>query len=149
MWSVKIGYKFEIFPSKLKTKSISAKITGSFVKALLSFFETILKYYILENKLPWRLPADLKHFQRVTIGNGNNAVFMGRTTWESIPPKFRPLKDRTNFVLSSKMEQNDKCQVVRSMDELETKLDGFDEVWCIGGAMIYQALLKESFIKRF
>ena len=46
------------------------------------------------DNLPWRLPADLKHFAKITTGKGLSAVFMGRKTWESIPEKFRPLKVR-------------------------------------------------------
>ncbi|KAF2100521.1 hypothetical protein NA57DRAFT_9610, partial [Rhizodiscina lignyota] len=57
--------------------------------------------------LPWRLSAEMKYFARVTTrtpsgspANTKNAVIMGRKTWESIPPKFRPLKGRINVVLS-------------------------------------------------
>jgi len=54
--------------------------------------------------LPWRLPAEMAYFVRVTskAPTGKmNAVVMGRKSWESIPPKFRPLKDRLNVVISS------------------------------------------------
>ena len=40
------------------------------------------------NALPWHLPEDLKHFKQLTTGH---AVIMGRKTWESLPPRFRPL----------------------------------------------------------
>ena len=45
-------------------------------------------------ELPWNIPADLKHFQKLTRGKGDNSsvVIMGRNTWTSIPQKFRPLK---------------------------------------------------------
>ena len=69
---------------------------------------------------------------------------MGRTTWESIPPKFRPLKNRVNFVLSSKMQSTENCTVVQSMAELEEKMTNFEEVWCIGGASVYELLLKSG-----
>ena len=97
--------------------------------------------------LPWRLSSDLKHFRKLTTGNRKNAVFMGRTTWESIPSKFRPLPNRVNFVLSRTMpkdDDNDQFKVVRSMDQLVEKLESeeFDSVWCIGGATLYAALLE-------
>ena len=54
-----------------------------------------------EGRLPWRLPQEIKHFAKLTTQqNGTNAVVMGRKTWESIPPKFRPLKNRcANFII--------------------------------------------------
>lgn len=61
--------------------------------------------------MPWRLPTDLAHFQALTRGESGaarraggaapNAVIMGRKTWESIPAKFRPLRDRYNVVIST------------------------------------------------
>lgn len=62
---------------------------------------------ILSN-LPWRIPKDMAFFKHVTAHvpqalqkpNVQNAVIMGRVTWESIPPKFRPLDNRFNIVVS-------------------------------------------------
>lgn len=56
------------------------------------------------SRLPWRLPQEMAYFARVTTAapeGSANAVIMGRNTWESIPPKFRPLKQRKNIVISS------------------------------------------------
>ena len=54
--------------------------------------------------LPWNLPGDLRYFKELTSRTADpakrNAVIMGRKTWESIPPKFRPLPGRVNVVLS-------------------------------------------------
>lgn len=58
-------------------------------------------------RLPWRLPQEMAYFARVTTAapaGTKNAVIMGRNTWESIPPKFRPLKERVNVVISSNAE---------------------------------------------
>jgi dihydrofolate reductase len=61
-------------------------------------------------KLPWRLPREIQYFARVTTGQGGegqkNAIVMGRTTWESIPRRFRPLPGRINFVVSQQAEYN-------------------------------------------
>lgn len=57
-----------------------------------------------DNTIPWRLKADLQFFKELTSakesGESDNAVIMGRKTWESIPAGFRPLKNRLNFVIS-------------------------------------------------
>ena len=53
--------------------------------------------------LPWHLPGDLAFFQEargVGANRGQNAVVMGRKTWESIPPKYRPLSERYNVVVT-------------------------------------------------
>jgi dihydrofolate reductase len=53
--------------------------------------------------LPWHLSRDLKYFAQVTSSapeGTQNAVLMGRNTWESIPVKYRPLKGRLNVVIS-------------------------------------------------
>lgn len=60
----------------------------------------------LKGALPWKsLPTDMKSFKHLTSHvpagcTGQNAVIMGRKTWDSIPPKFRPLPGRLNIVLS-------------------------------------------------
>ena len=41
----------------------------------------------LKNKLPWNLSKEMKYFKKLTIGEKNNAVIMGKNTWLSIPEK--------------------------------------------------------------
>lgn len=53
-----------------------------------------------DQAIPWHLPRDMAYFRRLTQGAGQNAVIMGRKTWESIPLRFRPLKRRFNVVLT-------------------------------------------------
>lgn len=48
-----------------------------------------------DGRMPWHLPEDLAHFKRTTLGS---PVIMGRKTWESLPPVFRPLPGRRNCV---------------------------------------------------
>ena len=54
--------------------------------------------------MPWKLPGDMAYFKEITSKTADsgkqNAVIMGRKTWESIPPKFRPLPGRINVVLT-------------------------------------------------
>ena len=51
-----------------------------------------------DGRLPWHLPEDLAHFRAVTRGH---PVIMGRRTWDSLPPRFRPLPQRRNIVLTA------------------------------------------------
>ena len=50
------------------------------------------------NSLPWNLRKDIIYFLETTTGN---IVIMGKNTWNSIPIKFKPLKNRINIVISS------------------------------------------------
>ena len=58
---------------------------------------------------PWHLPEDLKHFSKTTIGKGNNAIIMGRNTWESIGSK--PLPKRHNIVISTTLDKSEHGNV--------------------------------------
>lgn len=50
-----------------------------------------------DGRLPWHLPTDLRRFKELTTGH---TVVMGRKTFDSLPPKVRPLPNRHNIVLS-------------------------------------------------
>ena len=50
-----------------------------------------------DNTLIWNIPEDMAHFKALTSGH---TVVMGRKTWESLPPRFRPLPNRRNIVIS-------------------------------------------------
>ncbi|PIQ77595.1 diacylglycerol kinase [Candidatus Peregrinibacteria bacterium CG11_big_fil_rev_8_21_14_0_20_46_8] len=94
-----------------------------------------------DGKLPWHLPNELEYFSHITIGEGNNAVIMGRTTWESLPKKFRPLKNRLNIVLTRQEDYELPDGVVRasSLDEalqLAKKKDTA-ECFVIGGTKVF------------
>jgi len=52
-----------------------------------------------ENKIPWQIYEDMKLFSKKTRGQGNNAIVMGRKTWESLP--YQPLLKRTNIIVFS------------------------------------------------
>ncbi len=76
---------------------------------------------------------------------------MGRKTWESIPPRFRPLKFRTNIVVTrsaqSNLEEEGKRVVVGSIQEALEK-EGSGRAFVIGGAQVYEAALKRKETKR-
>jgi dihydrofolate reductase len=87
--------------------------------------------------LPWHLPEDLVRFRDLTWGS---TVVMGRTTWESLPERVRPLPGRRNVVLTRQHGwQADGATVARS---LPAALDGTTgDVWVIGGASVYPCAL--------
>ena len=95
-----------------------------------------------EGDLPWRLPSDLKHFKRVTLGK---PCLMGRKTWESLP---FPLPGRPNLVLTRNKTYTAKGATVYSdLNEMVGEgyalagASGVDEVMLIGGAQLYKILL--------
>lgn len=90
------------------------------------------------NALPWHLPEDMKHFKALTTGH---AVIMGRKTWESLPPKFRPLPNRLNIVLTRNSSyQAVGATVVNSLDEA-VKVGAGGTAFVIGGATLYAQAL--------
>ncbi|BEI83870.1 hypothetical protein CcaverHIS002_0404740 [Cutaneotrichosporon cavernicola] len=98
--------------------------------------------------LPWRLPGEIKYFARVTTGEpsgGRNAVLMGRRTWDGIPPKFRPLKDRYNLVISRTPQVVEKANLTTAHASFEDALASVPgdthRVFLIGGATLYNAAL--------
>lgn len=89
-----------------------------------------------DNQMPWHLPADLKHFKRLTLGK---PVVMGRKTFESIG---KPLPGRRNVVIS-RTAPLDSCgaEWVTSLAQAFELLEGQAEVVVIGGAEIYKQCL--------
>jgi dihydrofolate reductase len=87
------------------------------------------------NTLPWHLPEDLAHFKQTTLGQ---PVVMGRKTWESLPPKFRPLPGRTNIVVTRQSDwRADGAVVAHSLQEAVQHCAADAQVWVIGGAEVY------------
>ena len=90
-------------------------------------------------QLPWRISADMAHFVELTRGSGpeENAVIMGRKTWDSIPERFRPLKQRRNIVLSRALGKIDGAHVAGSWEGALNETTSCKGIFVIGGAQIY------------
>ena len=89
-----------------------------------------------DNKMPWHLPADLRHFKQVTMGK---PVVMGRKTFESIG---RVLPGRHNIVISRSIPNDKKgADWVSSLDQAFALLQQQAEVMVIGGGEIYRQCL--------
>jgi dihydrofolate reductase len=90
--------------------------------------------------LPWHLPEDLAHFKQVTLGA---PVVMGRKTWESIPPRFRPLPGRRNIVVTRQANWDEAgAQRVASLGDALALCESDPRVWVIGGGDIFAQALQ-------
>jgi dihydrofolate reductase len=124
--------------------------------------------------LPWpQLKKEMGYFARVTkrvspqphdsAGTRRiNAVLMGRKTWDSIPPKFRPLKERLNVVITRKADEFKSSLdatsdvegpmvasgILDALSQLEHKAQELDRIYVIGGASIYRTALELPQTKR-
>lgn len=91
------------------------------------------------NQLPWRIPADLRHFKALTLGK---PVIMGRKTYESIG---RPLPGRDNIVITADSGyQAEGCQVVHSVEQALEAAGSCEEAMIIGGANLYRQTLENA-----
>ncbi|CAH2354643.1 dihydrofolate reductase [[Candida] railenensis] len=105
--------------------------------------------------LPWKLRQEMKYFRKVTSYSSSdsiqNVVVMGRKTWESIPPKFRPLPNRLNVVLSRSASTSDApiaegVIMAKSLDDALVKVQNknIGKIFIIGGAEIYNSLFEDT-----
>ncbi|MBF0385626.1 MAG: dihydrofolate reductase [Candidatus Omnitrophica bacterium] len=91
--------------------------------------------------IPWTLSEDMRHFKDITTkarGKGQrNVVIMGRKTWESIPEKFRPLKDRINIVLTKMPDFELPLGVIKA----QSLADAFNSIKKIKDVKIYRTFI--------
>ncbi|MFG2617537.1 dihydrofolate reductase [Streptomyces sp. NPDC048507] len=100
------------------------------------------------NAIPWRLPEDMAHFKATTLGY---PVVMGRKTWDSLPPRFRPLSGRRNIVVTRDphwtAEGAERAGSVAAALDLAAgpaPAGAPAEAWVIGGGEIYRAALEHA-----
>lgn len=129
----------------------------------------------IKNKIPWKIPKELELFKYITSGNiVNNNVVMGYNTWESLPKKSKPLKNRKNIILTRNENKIDELyQQYNNSNQLEcfnslnllidyafkleneykfkvkenkdTKKNIF---WIIGGKTIYEQFLYDKYYSK-
>ncbi|QFT89298.1 Dihydrofolate reductase [Bacillus sp. THAF10] len=90
------------------------------------------------NDLPWRLPADLAYFKKITLGN---TVVMGRKTFESIG---KPLPKRKNIILSRNNYKAEGCETFHSIGEVIKTSKPNNEIFVIGGAKVFEEALPHA-----
>ena len=124
-----------------------------------------------KNTIPWNIKEDLVHFQQITCCNqtqnvkSKNVVVMGRKTWESIPERNKPLKNRINIILT----RNSNAEFISSINKYNDKngdnviiKDNFDDIielnrlnnehntgniFIIGGSEIYRQALDSGCVE--
>lgn len=91
------------------------------------------------NRLPWHLPADLRHFKGLTVGK---PIVMGRRTWESLPGL---LPNRLHIVVTAdRAYRAEGCLLVHSLDQALEAAAGVPEVMIVGGATLYAQILPRA-----
>ena len=105
----------------------------------------------INGMIPWSLKEDMKFFKNKTIGNGNNAVIMGRNTFESISTT---LPKRRNYVISStksnvgkKEESVIYSDLIKLNYDIVTREHPYDDIWVIGGEQLYTWYINNNLVK--
>ena len=118
----------------------------------------------INNELPWNISEDLKHFSKTTKGNGNNAIVMGRNTWDSF--NGRHLKKRDHLILSTSLNIDNRysggndephagvgsvAEIIKSFSTIDNVINfinnkKYEDVWIIGGESIYKSFLELNLI---
>ncbi|XP_053995509.1 dihydrofolate reductase isoform X1 [Hylaeus anthracinus] len=103
--------------------------------------------------LPWKLKSEMAFFTSMTTKTKDkdkkNVVLMGRRTWECIPKKYKPLKNRINMVLTSQfLNFGDQAIVCKSIPQALEIIsqpplkDQVENIWVIGGSSVYKAAME-------
>lgn len=102
--------------------------------------------------LPWHLKKEMAFFTKTTKHTTDptkqNALIMGRTTWESIEPKYRPLPGRKNIVLTHRQDYSAPgAQVAHSIESALNLIDAHTEkVFIIGGAEVFKEVISAPYL---
>lgn len=101
-----------------------------------------------DNQLLWHFPEDMKFFKETTSGH---CIITGRKNYESIPPKFRPLKNRTNIIVTrNEQYQAEGAEVVHSLQAAINiaRDQNESEAFVIGGGEIYRQSLELGLVDK-
>lgn len=119
-------------------------------KALISLIVAVAENGVIgrDNDLIWYLPKDLKYFKDTTEGH---VVIMGRKNFLSIPEKYRPLKGRTNVIVTRSEDFSaEGALVCNSIEDAITVAlaEGDTEPFIIGGGQVYKYALDHGLVDR-
>lgn len=112
---------------------------------IVSLIAAVSKNHVIgkNNDLPWKLPDDMRYFMETTR---EHAVIMGRKNFDSLPAKYKPLKDRLNIVITRNKEvlKDFDVRTAGSIDEAFEQAPQSEEVFVIGGAEIFRQTLDRA-----
>lgn len=99
--------------------------------------------------MPWSAPEDMAYYKATTWGH---PVIMGRRTWDSVPPRFRPFAGRTNFVLTRDASvgtgvRDQGAYAVSTLHEAYEEAahaSGSEISWVVGGGTVYAAAMERA-----
>ncbi len=92
-----------------------------------------------QQQLVWRDPQDAKHLRDTTMGS---PVIMGRKTWDSLPPKYRPLPGRHNIVVTRNTAWHaEGATRAMSLNDALDVASGASKVYVLGGGELYAQAL--------
>ncbi|MBW7954821.1 dihydrofolate reductase [Candidatus Gracilibacteria bacterium] len=125
------------------------------MKDIIAIFAIDEEFGIGKNgDIPWK--SDLKNFKEITLQtkdkNKQNALIMGRKTWESIPEKFRPFFGRQNYIISNTISINKENTL--SFKKVEDAIDealkdnNIENIFLIGGAGILKKGIEKNLITK-
>lgn len=109
----------------------------------------------LEGQLPWKLKKEYKYFRDTTKKTDDpakeNMVIMGRRTWDSLQPKFRPLPNRKNVILTRhadlKLPEEGKYKTVSVCTSIDQALnladDKIEKIFILGGGQIFKEFIND------
>ena len=117
---------------------------------IISAIAAVAENGVIGNKgqLPWNLPDDMKFFQRTTL---NHPVISGRKNYDSIPDRFRPLRDRVNIVVTRDTDYEAPGAIVaHSLTEAMkiARKSEVKEIFLIGGGQLYTEAFDADLVDR-
>lgn len=102
----------------------------------------------LRGKLPWKFKKDLQYFKDLTIGDGNNAVVVGNSTYNHLPR----LPKRDTLVLTNNMDTKmyyDNVYYFNSIPSLHKFCEEkrYKDIWIAGGANVYKQFISDPIVQ--
>ncbi len=117
---------------------------------IISAIAAVAENGVIGNKgqLPWNLPDDMKFFQRTTL---NHPVISGRKNYDSIPDRFRPLRDRVNIVVTRDTDYEAPgaivCHSLKEAMDIASSSE-VKEAFLIGGGQLYTEAFDADLVDR-